>query len=247
MKKRLIAFIIAATAAFTCCLTSCDTDDTPSSSVSSYVPTRLNAPYDAENLSAVLFTDVQKAFTVDVTANTRVQTLLSTAEYYTPNSTANDTTSTDAIKYRLTLQDVEMQIGYDGAIVFRLENGTTQQAVVFDNGFAYLDTLVDGDPFTLDKYTSSYNIKIYDAENNGGAVKDKTAFIDALKALRFVKLNDKDFYQTGAATYTLRLGNDEMFVYPKYVVLNDELYFVCQGNFAFLDDVEIGEVTLPWL
>lgn len=257
MKKAFFAFIISAVAAISCCLTCCASNDSKTSSQdgetspnasqsSSYAPTRLDAPYDAESLSVVLFTDVQKSFTVDVTANTYLQSVLSSAQYYAPD-TDTDTDET-TVKYVLALRDISLQFDGDGLITFVAADGATRQAVVKNNEFACLDTLVDGDLFSLDKYTPLYNIKVYDADAEGGAVKDKINFIENLQTLRFVKLNDAERYRVDAPTYTLRLGNDVMLVCPKYVVLNDELLFVCQGNFAFLDGLEYtDDVELPWI
>ena len=98
----------------------------------------------------------------------------------------------------------------------------------------------------FDGYTEEQTIKVFDAQNKGGEVAQKKEFLEKLQGLRFIKLNDKANYETGDLRYTIILGADKLSVYADFVVLNNDLYLISQGNFEFLKDVEVS-VELPWL
>jgi len=101
----------------------------------------------------------------------------------------------------------------------------------------------------VDGYTAAHNIEVLNAENKGGAVKDKEDFLNKLQNVRLIKLNDKAHYQTGAVKYTLQMGNDEIVVYENHVMWKGQLYTIYQGSFDFLADVEYSSSSgwLPWL
>ena len=76
----------------------------------------------------------------------------------------------------------------------------------------------------------------------------KEEFLNTLKTLQFVRLDNQD-EQMGAVTYTLRLGNDELVVYANHILWKGELYSIYQGDFDFLADVEYSSSSewLPWI
>ena len=89
-------------------------------------------------------------------------------------------------------------------------------------------------------------IKVFNSKNEGGEVVVKEEFLESLQGLRFVKLNNKAHYETGALKYTVTLGEDKLSVYEEFVVVKDELYIVSKGSFGFLKDVEVL-LEWPWL
>ena len=262
MKKGFFALIIAVS----CCLAGCSSsqlsnsdhssyssegaqssDDSQSSQQSSEL-TNISTPYTVENLTTILFTDVDKALSVEVTANMHLQALLLDAVYYT-NSSESLPDDQNADKYVLSLQGLDLFFKVDGTISFVFADNTAQQAVVLQNEFAYLDTFIETTAVSFDGYTAEQSIKVYDAENKGGTVTNKEDFLQNLRTIHFVKLNNKDHYQLGAATHSVRIDNDELTVYSKYITLNGELYSIYQGDFAFLSDVQFSTSSgwLPWL
>lgn len=260
MRKILIAVLLAAL----CCLASCSwgensnstlapdnsqEDSTPNNSEEIEIPegfTKITTPYTEANVQTILFTDTEKVLTVDVSGNARLQSLLLGVEYYTQAEQSGEINA----KYVLTLQGVELQIGANGEVCFLFEDETEQKAVVLNNEFAYLDALINGGAVSFDGYTATQNVQVYNDKNAEGTISNKAEFLQNLQSVRFVKLNNKADYQTGAKIYTVKIDNEEIAVYAKYVTLNGNLYAIYEGGFEFLknmkfDKVESGE--LPWL
>lgn len=242
MKKSFIAVFTVALCFLIGCLAGCAPKGSTDES------TKLSAPYAAEDMETVLFTDAEKALTLDVSDNQHLKSLLLATEYYEYEPSQND--SKDA-KYILSLHDREIRIYVGGVVRFIFTDAERQEktAVVLNNEFAYLDTIAEGGAVAFNGYTATQNIKVYDAENVGGEITEKDVFLESLQGLRFVRLNNKAHYQTGAATYTLQIGNDEIAVYHKFVTLNGDLYIIHQGNFEFLKDLKFSSSSdwLPWL
>ena len=259
MKKWWIAAVLAVV----CCVSGCGSkggnsvESTPNGGVESTPDvgeelglTRISTPYSAEDLSALTFTDIANSLTVDISGNSHLKGLLTEMKYYLPGDGAI-TDVTDA-RYTLSLSGMELKIGFGGDnsnVCFVFADGSTQMSVVAQDEFSYLDTLLSSGVVTIDGYTPAYNIRVYDAEDVGGAVKDKAAFLDSLQGLRFVGLSSVEHYSLGQKTHTVKLGKDEMSVYSKYVVYKGELYAIYQGDFGFLKNVELESSSgwLPWL
>ena len=258
MKKWWIAAVLAAV----CCVSGCGSkggnseESTPNGGVESTPDvgeelglTRISTPYSAEDLSALTFTDIANSLTVDMTGNSHLKGLMTDMKYYLPEDGA-PTDVADA-RYTLSLSGMEIKIGFggdNGNVCFVFADGSTQLSVVAQDEFSYLDTLLSSGVVTIDGYTPAYNIRVYDTEDVGGAVKDKATFLESLQGVRFVKLNNLSHYGLGQKTHTVKLGKDEMSVYSKYVVYKGELYAIYQGNFEFLKNVEFSDSTeLPWV
>lgn len=260
MKKLLIAFLLVALCSFTGCAggenstensvpESSQEVSTPNSSEKNEIPTgftKIVTPYTAEQAETVLFTDVEKALTVDVSENAHLQTLLLGVEYYTQAEQSGEFTP----KYVLTVQDLEIEIGANGEVCFLFADKTKQKAVVLNDAFAYLDTLIDGNVVSFAGYTDAQTVQVYNDKNAEGTISNKAEFLQSLQGVRFVKLNNKADYQTGAKNYTIKIGSDEIAVYAKYVTLNGELYAIYEGSFGFLQDIQFNKIEsgeLPWL
>jgi len=255
MKKSLSSIILAVM----CCLAACSPKEQANNESSSYssqesqsvqIPqgwTKIPAPYMAENLIQLSFIDVEKTLTVDMSANSYLQNLLLGVEYYV-DASAEQVDLTE-VKYILSMRGMQVQIGASGAVCFLFDDETKKQASVLKDEFSYLDTLTDGKVLSVDGYTAAHNIEVLNAENKGGAVKDKEDFLNKLQNVRLIKLNDKAHYQTGAVKYTLQMGNDEIVVYENHVMWKGQLYTIYQGSFDFLADVEYSSSSgwLPWL
>ena len=248
MKKKLIAVCIATL----CCLTGCQNGGESSSSSdrpNDFV--KMTTPYGAEDLQTVLFTDENKDLTVNVSDNQHLKSLLLSVEYYEVPEHSQENALAD-VQYTLTLANMELQIAQEGVVGFVTDSETTTALVVRDE-FAYLATILGGDVISMDGYTATQTVEVTNAENKQGEITDKTAFLQSLSALRFVKLNNKAHYAIGDKGYTIKIDNDEIFVYQKYVVIGEELYLLCQGNFEFLGGITFGSSStssggwLPWI
>ncbi len=250
MKKWLIAAILTAV----CCVSGCGSkggnsgESTPDTDeMLGY--TKISTPYTVEDLGNLSFTDTGKSLTLDMTDNHCLKDLLAEIGYYVPKDEVSADTA--EAKYVISMQGVDVNVGFDGEngnVCFVFADGSTQWAVVAQDDFSYLDTLIAGGVISIDGYTPAHNIRVHNADNVGGAVKDKAAFLESLQGLRFVKLNNLSHYDLGAKTHTVKLGKDEMSVYAKYVVYKGELHVIYQGDFSFLNNVEFSDSTeLPFV
>ena len=272
MKRSVIAILIA----LLCCFGACSVEEMSSGAQNSYnsqdsmeiedsqstqdsqIPEnseenedslQITTPYGAENLKTVFFTDTEKALTVDVSENTQLQALLLGVKYYKPEAVDVSQFAQMAVKYTVSLQGMDLQIHDSGVVCFLFEDGTEQNVVVLQNEFAYLETLIEGNVFSFEGYTAEQTVQVFNDGNGEGTIADKQAFLDALKGMRFVKLNNKEHYQIGTKGYTIRIDEDEIAVYKKHVVFNGDLYVVYEGDFDFLKDIKFDASSgwLPWL
>ena len=251
MKKWLIAAILTAV----CCVSGCGSkggnseDSTPDvGEMMGY--TKIVTPYMVGDFAVLSFTDTEKSLTIDMTGNRYLKGLLADVNYYLPKDEVS--VDTAEAKYVISMQGVDVNVGFDGEnsnVCFSFADGSTQWSVVLQDEFSYLDTVIASEIVSIDGYTPAHNIRVHNADNVGGAVKDKAAFLESLQGLRFVKLNNLSHYDLGEKTHTVKLGDDEMSIYSKYVVYKGELYFTYQGDFAFLKNVELESSSgwLPWL
>jgi hypothetical protein len=264
MKKNLIALLLAAM----CCFTACEGAESTQSEHSSYTSqeeymsesmqegedsqdsqetTNSTALYTAENLETIAFTDIEKGVTVEVSDNGYLKTLLLETEYQEDPSIGNE--GVDVAKYVLVLQGLEMKIYANGVAQVTFKDETTRWVVVLDNKLAYLEELLVGSEVNFNDYTSTQTIKALNAQNADGTITDKEDFLTKLKAVAVVGLNHKEHYEMGAKKYTIKIDNDEIVVYGKYVTINSALYVIQQGNFDFLKSLQYGSTVegLPWL
>ena len=119
-------------------------------------------------------------------------------------------------------------------------------SVVPDSGDSGSEPDGSSNEVAFDGYTEEQMIELFDAEKKGGEVANKKEFLEKLQGLRFIKLNDKENYEMGDLKYTITIGADKLYVYADFVVLNNDLYRVSQGNFEFLKEVKVL-VKLPWV
>ncbi|MBQ8294822.1 MAG: hypothetical protein IJX87_00150 [Clostridia bacterium] len=214
----------------------------------------ISAPYAEADLQSVVFTDTAKALTLDVSENQHLRSLLLSAKYYqeetlslSSSSSTENENSAESAKYVLSLQSCDIQIFSANEVCFITADGegqNKQNAVAADEKFAYLETLLDGDEQAIGDYTAEQTLEVKNAENASGEITDKAAFLGDLNKVRVVKLQNKAHYQIGEKTYVLKIGNDQIEVYQKYITVNGDLYAIYQGNFNFLKNLDFW---LPWL
>ena len=213
--------------------------------------TKLYAPYYEEDLETIWFTDTEKSLILDMSANTYLKTLLLETEYYEYEYDPSQS-ETGKANYTLILQDLELEIYAGGVVRFVYADGGEEEAsmaVVLKNEFAYLESMIDGGEVAFDEYTAEQTIKVDNSVNTGLVIAEKESFLESLQELRFVKLKDKEHYQTGEVAYTVQIDDDTILVYENFASVNGALYMLSQGEFDFLKDLPFGfsSENLPWL
>ena len=247
MKKIWIAVCMAAL----CCFAGCQGGGESSSSDKPSDFIEMATPYTAEDLQTILFTDENKDLTINVSDNQHLKDLLLSVQYYeVPQHSQKN--GLEDVQYTLAFADIELQVGQDGFVGFVTESETTAALAVRDE-FAYLATILGGDITSFDGYAAAQSVEVYNAKNEKGEISDKAAFLQNVTALRFVKLNNKAHYAIGNKGYVIKVDNDEISVYEKYVVIGEELYLLYQGDFEFLKGITFDSSTnssggwLPWI
>lgn len=234
-----------------CCFAGCQGGGESSSSEKPSDFVEISTPYAAEDLQTVLFTDENKDLTVNVSDNQHLKDLLLSVQYYeVPEYSQKNVL--EEVQYTLAFANLELQVGQDGFVGFVTESETTAALVVRDE-FAYLSTILGGAVASFNGYTGAQSVEVYNAKNEKGEISDKAAFLQSFSALQFVKLNNKAHYAIGDKGYAIKIDNDEISVYEKYVVAGEELYLLYQGDFEFLKGITFDSSTnssggwLPWI
>lgn len=243
MKKRWTAAVAAALVAccFVGCMTACEPNDGDE-------PAKLYAPYYEEDLETITFTDMGSALVLNMSANTHLKTLLLQTEYY-EYAYDESQMETGREKYRLSLQEIELEIYEGGVVRFVYGEADATAAVVKNNEFAYLDTMLVGGEAAFGGYTAEQTLTVKNAEDAEATVLDKEDFLTSLNDVLFVKLKDKAHYQTGEKKYTVTIGEDTIIFYDNFADKNGELYVLSQGDYGFLSSLQFDTSSgwLPWL
>ncbi len=248
MKRILIAVLVA----LSFCFAGCDSGKKPQSEVnstaqveqSSQIKVSASAPYKGESLQKMVLMDVSRELTVDVSGNNHLKTFLAEVEYFT-----HEEGEMGEVKYILALKDMDLRVMEGGVLNFVAEGEVIASLTASDDVFSYLDTLFEGGMYALNGYTADQTVQVFNGSNAEAELTDKEGFLTNLQGVTLIKLTNKAHYETGDATYTIKIGDDIIVVYEVYVTVNGNLYGVCQGNFNFLKvlkfNVSSGE--LPWL
>ena len=234
MKKLSIVALLASL----CCVTACNTTE----------PTKLETPYLNTELGEILFTDVQKSLTVDISENEYLRELLQTVTYYDYEQTQADVPAVQ-VGYVITLQTMEIQICSDNVLRFVYEDESEEFAFVQNNEFAFCATTLGSGVVAFDGYSAEQKITVKNASKASAEELDNEALVEELSELRFVKLGNAEHYEIGDLLYTITIGTDEIVVYNNYVMKNGALYRIYEGNFDFLSDLKFSASSgwLPWL
>ena len=240
MKKAFIAIIVA----LSCCFVGCNGGKKSLSGVnftsqveqSSQIKVSASAPYKAENLQKMVLTDVSMDLTVDVSENTHLKTFLAEVEYYT-----REEGDVGEVKYILALKDMDLRVMEGGALNFVAEGEVIASLTASDDVYSYLDTLFEGGMYALNGYTADQTVQVFNGSNAEAELTDKEGFLTNLQGVGLIKLMSKTHYQIGEKCYTIKIDNDEIAVYEKYVTVNGSLYGICQGDFNFLKSLKFNE------
>ena len=58
-----------------------------------------------------------------------------------------------------------------------------------------------------------------------------------------------DNYNLGDLKYKIQIDEEILYIYNKYIVIEDNLYIIIQGSFTFLNNLKFSSSSgwLPWL
>ena len=97
--------------------------------------------------------------------------------------------------------------------------------------------------------TKDSNIVLYNASKKTEVV-EKEEFVKNLNKVNVIKLLNKENYTLSEFVYKIEAENTVVVIYEGgFVTINDDLYYIVDGNFDFLKDVKFYSSTgwLPWV
>ncbi len=199
--------------------------------------------YTMDDLASVKINYIENNITLDLSANTELKQFLCNLRYDAAEQVSDDTPVT---KYILTFGGNTLTVLEGGIARY---NGDEAVAVM-DEDFSYLDGLVAGEVENFKEYSADLEIKAYNHQNFSCEVADKEAFLENLNKVKFVKLSNKEHYALERENYKINIGEDTIKIHGSLVVLGEELFAVCEGDFNFLAKLTYKSDSsgfLPWI
>ena len=204
-------------------------------------------PYAESDLEEILLTIISKERVLDLSNNNQLRELLLTTKFY--RFTEKIEPGPREAKYVLMFGNHELTIYDNGYICYAGPDTEIDYLFTLNNEFDYLDTLYESDTLDFNKYTDTQTIKVYNSKNDSVEITEKTDFLNKLKQVKYFKLNNKENFELGDLKYKIQIDEEIINVYSIYMVINDNLYIISEGNFSFLNDIKFSSSSgwLPWL
>lgn len=196
---------------------------------------------DLENISLYV---TRLDVTLDLSKDTDLKELLLSLKIYEDNS---NVTYEETAEYILYFGNYEFTI-YGYKSIAYIDNDIEYDALTLGNEFDYLNTLFDFNELNFDSYTAEQSIKVYNAKDATSDITDKEEFLNNLKQVKYIKLK-KDAFNAGELKYKIKIDNETIEVYEKFLVINNNLYLVTSGSLSFLDNLKFNTSSgwLPWI
>ena len=199
--------------------------------------------YATGDLESVIFTDVKKGISIDLSANGVLKSGLMSAKY---NSDEKQINVGEAI-YELKIDGKSLFVYSENVVSY---NGSDKYPCREFDVLAYLDGLIVGDAVQLNGYAADASVNV---KNNVGAVAkidDKAEFFAELAKVKTVKLARVADYTISEATYKITIGDQTIEICGGYLKIGEDLYAVIEGNFDFLSSYTFASSSggfLPWI
>ena len=232
MKNKFIFLILVIGLLF---LSSCDAN----------ISKEIKTTYKEADLETISLYVTRFDVTLDLSKDTDLKELLLSLKIYEDNS---NVTYEEFAEYILYFGNYEFTI-YGYKSITYIDNDIEYDAFTSDNEFDYLNTLFDFNELNFDSYTAEQSIKVYNAKDATSDITDKEEFLNNLKQVKYIKLNNKDSFSLGDLKYKIQIDDETIEVYEKFLVINNNLYLVTSGSVSFLDNLKFNTSSgwLPWI
>ena len=198
-----------------------------------------------ESISSLLFHDVQKNLTLDLSNNTKLYTLLLTVE--------GDVVTPDAeteVKYTITLSDKVLSVNADGSVSYTTAEGEAARMMPTGDALSYLDTVTEGEVMPLGGFDAEAEIKAYNSQKLVCEITEKEDFLARLGEIKLIKLTKKSHYTLGDYEFVIVIGNDVIKLYGDFVTVGGDAYYITEGDYEFLSELSYSASSdgyLPWI
>lgn len=199
--------------------------------------------YTETDIDSVIFTDIQKGITVDLSANNALKDGLMNLQY----DPAQAMTEAGEAVYELKINGKSLYVypenvaAYDGSALYTCQG--------FD-ALAYLGGVFAGEQTQLGGFSADATVKIQNAKGLVAKVEDNEAFFTELGKATLIKLSNAADYSDPSAEYTVLIGDDCIKICNGYLSVGEDLYAITGGSFDFLSEYAYSsssEGFLPWI
>ena len=223
--------------------TSVEETSTDSDEMTEDVDTLQCFGYTEMDIESVIFTDVEKGITADLSANNALRDGLANLKY-DPDQIKTD--AGDAV-YELKINGKSLYIysenvaAYDGSALYTCQG--------FD-ALAYLGGIFAGEQTQLGGFSADATVTIKNAKGLVAKVEDNEEFFAALGKATVIKLSNSADYSAPSAEYTVLIGLDYVEISNGYIAVGDDIYAIISGSFEFLSEytyLSSSDGFLPWV
>lgn len=237
MKKIfLILFILGSLLIITSCKQNDESNNT------------ININYKETDLQQISLTLNNYDITLDESNNNNLKNLLLSIKLFKNNNNQNNQKERIS-KYVITFNGYEITI-YDDNTICYIDNQTEYDYLyTLNNEFNYLDTLYEDKLISINNYSSSQLIKVFNSSNESVEIKEKNVFLYNLEEVKCLQLYNVGDYQLGDLKYQILIDEEIINIYNDYIMINDNLYVIVSGGFNFLNNIDFNSSSgwLPWL
>ncbi len=199
--------------------------------------------YTTGALASVIFTDLEKGISVDLSANGVLKAGLKSAKYRADEKKAN---AGEAV-YELKMDGKSLYIYPENVVAY---NGSDPYPCREFNVLSYLNGLFAGEVTTLGGYDVGASIKVKNKQGLVAEVEDKADFFTELGKVKIIKMANAADYTVQDVEYTVAIGEEAIKICGNYLKIGEDLYAVAQGDFAFLSEYAFSSSSdgfLPWI
>ena len=199
--------------------------------------------YTTGALVSVIFTDVEKGISVDLSANGVLKAGLKSAKFRADEKKAN---AGEAV-YELKIDGKSLYIYPENVVAY---NGSDPYPCREFNILAYLNGLFAGEVTTLGGYAVDASIKVKNKQGLVAEIENNAAFFTELGKVKVIKLEKAADYTVSDVEYTVAIGEQALKICGNYLGLGADLYAVVEGDFLFLSEYTFSSSSdgfLPWI
>jgi hypothetical protein len=199
--------------------------------------------YTQGEIKSVIYTDVSKGISVDVSANSVLKAGLMSIKY-DPDQKKSD--AGEAV-YELKINGKSLYVYPENVVAY---DGSDAYPCLEFGILAYLDGVLGGEVTQLGGYADSASIKVKNGKGMTVQVSDSAEFLSELGKVKIIKLARAADYIVPSVEYTVVIGEDSLVIRGGYLTVGEDLYAVVEGDFSFLAEYKFSSSSdgfLPWI
>lgn len=207
----------------------------------------IDLKYSETDLEIIYLTIIDKDITLDVSNNEKLKETLLAVKLYKKFDYIE--TGERKSKFVLSFSEYEITVYDNGTICYIDGENEIDYLFVFNNRFKYLEQLYEEEILDFNRYTDKQSIRVFNSLEDIVIIEDKIQFLSNLKQVKYFRLDNEKEYNLGNFIYQIQIDEELITVYSKYISIDDNLYLLAEGSFAFLNDLKFSSTSdwLPWV